>query len=61
VINIDPPGDRGGVGEHVSRVPELEVLPKPSWDLIAVHWGMPSRQINHRLQVDHAAVPEHTA
>ena len=61
VIHIDLPGDCCGVGEHVSGVPELQVLPKPSRDLIAVHWGMTSRQIDHRFQVDHAAVPEHTA
>jgi hypothetical protein len=43
VIHIDQPAHRGGVGEHIGGVAELQLLAEPGRDLVAVDRGVAGR------------------
>ena len=58
VIKVSPAAHRGGVGEHISGISELELFAEPGGDLVAVDRSMPSGQIDHRFQADGALVAE---
>ena len=58
VVYVDGSADGGGVGEHISRVAELELFAEAGGDFIGVDWGVPGGQVDDRFQVDGAVVAE---
>ena len=61
VIQVDSAADGGGVGKHISGVAQLELFPQRCWDLVGIDGEVSGGQIDHRLQVDAAAVAEQGA
>ena len=61
VIDVDGSADRGGVGKHIGRVAQQQLLTEAGRDLIAIHWGVSGGQVDDRFQIDGAALAEQQA
>src|SRR4029450_7457695 len=58
VINIDAAADCGGIGEYIRWIAKLELFAETGRNLVAVDRAVSGGEVDHRSQVDCAAVAQ---